>query len=133
MSISSICESLIALETYIEKLKKYRGWVCKKKMFYSFNDKMKNTSCLNVAVQSLRCVRLFVTPWIAACEAFLSFTISWSLLKLMSIVSVMPSNYLILFGPLLLLPSIFPSISFFSNESAETDMKKNANVFRLTN
>ena len=87
MSISSICESLIALETYIEKLKKYRGWVCKKKkVFYSVNDKMKNTSCLNVAVQSLRCVRLFVTPWIAACEAFLSVTVSWSLLKLMSIV-----------------------------------------------
>ena len=102
-------------------------------MFYSFSDKMKNTSCLIVVVQSLRHVRLFVTPWIAACEAFLSFTISWSLLKLMSTESVMPSNYLILFGPLLLLPSIFPTISFFSDESAETNMKKNANVFRLIN
>ena len=57
----------------------------------------------------------------------------WSLLKLMSTESVMLSNHLILFGPLLLLPSIFPTISFFSDESAETNMKKNANVFRLTN
>ena len=132
MTIISICESLMALETYIKKLKKYKDWVWKK-MFYSFNEKMKNTSCLIVVVQSLRCVQLFVTPWIASRQAFLSFTISWSLLKFMSIESVMPSNHLILFGPLLLLPSICPSISFFSDESAETNMKKNANVFRLTN
>ena len=57
-----------------------------------------------------------VTPWIAGCQTSLSFTISWSLLKLMSIESVMPSNHLILFCPLLL-PSIFPSIRVFSNES----------------
>ena len=63
-------------------------------------------------------VWLFATPWIAACQASLSFTISWSLIKLMSIVSVMPSNHLILRGPLFLLPSIFPSIRVFSNESA---------------
>ena len=63
-------------------------------------------------------VQFFVTPWIAAHQAFLSFTISWSLLKLMSIESVMPSNHLILCHPLLLLPSIFPSIRVFSYESA---------------
>ena len=57
------------------------------------------------------------TPWTAACHASLSFTISWSLLKLMSIESVMLSNHLILCCPLLLLPSIFPSIRVFSNES----------------
>ena len=57
-------------------------------------------------------------PWTAACQAFLSFTISQSLLKLMSIESVMPSNQLILCHPLLLLPSIFPSIRVFSSESA---------------
>ena len=63
-------------------------------------------------------VWLFVTRWTAACQAFLSFTISQSLLKLMSIESVRPSNHLILCHPLLLLPSIFPSIRVFSSESA---------------
>ena len=58
------------------------------------------------------------TPWTAACQASLSITNSWSLLKLMSIESVMASNHLILCHPLLLLPSIFPSIRVFSNESA---------------
>ena len=70
------------------------------------------------SVQSLSRVRLFVTPWTAACQAPLSITNSWSLLKLMFIESVMPSNHLILGRPLLLLPSIFPSIRVFSNESA---------------
>ena len=70
------------------------------------------------SVQLLSCVRLFATPWAAACQAFLSFTISWSFLKVMSIESVMPSNHLILCHPLLLLPSIFPSIRVFSNKSA---------------
>ena len=59
-------------------------------------------------------VQLFVIPWTAAHQASLSFTISWSLLKLMSIESMMPSNHLILCCPLLLQPSIFPSIEFFS-------------------
>jgi len=68
--------------------------------------------------QSLSCVLLFVTPWSAACQASLSITNSQSLPKLMSIESVMPSNHLILCRPLLLLPSIFPSIRVFSNESA---------------
>ena len=69
------------------------------------------------SVQSLSHVHLFATPWTAARQAFLSFTNSRSLLKLMSIASVMPSNRLILSHPLLLPPSIFPSIRVFSNES----------------
>ena len=69
------------------------------------------------SVQSLSCVRLFVTPWTAALQASLSITNSWSSPKLMSIESVMPSNHLILCCPLLLPPSIFPSIRVFSNES----------------
>ena len=64
------------------------------------------------------CVRLFATPWTAARQAYLSFTISRSSLKLMSIESVIPSNHLVLCHPLLLLPSIFPSIRVFSNELA---------------
>ena len=63
-------------------------------------------------------VWLFAIPWTAACWAPLSFTISWSLLRFMSIESVMLSNHLILCLPFLLLPSIFPSIKVFSNESA---------------
>ena len=69
------------------------------------------------SVQSLSCVQVFVTPWIAARQAFLSIANSWSSLKLMSIESVMPSNHLILCRPLLLLPSIFRSIKVFSDES----------------
>jgi len=65
----------------------------------------------------LSLVQLFVTPWTAACQASLSITNSRSLLKLTSVKSVMPSNHLILCCPLLLLPSIFPSIRVFSNES----------------
>ena len=70
------------------------------------------------SVQSLSHVQLFVTPWTAAHQASLSITNSWSLLKLMSIESVMPSNHLILCPPLLLPPSILPSIRVLSNESA---------------
>ena len=69
------------------------------------------------SVQSFSRVRLFATPWTAAHQASLSITNSRSLLKLMSIESVMPSNHLILCCPLLLSPSIFPSIRVFSNES----------------
>ena len=71
----------------------------------------------SLSVQSLSCVQLFATPWTAARQASLSFTNSWSLLKLMSIESVMPSNHLILCHPLLLPPSIFPNIRGISNES----------------
>ena len=75
------------------------------------------TTAPSVAVQSLSRVLLFVTPWTAAHQASLSFTVSWNLLKLMSIELVMPFNHLILCRPLLLLPSVFPSIRVFSNES----------------
>ena len=70
-----------------------------------------------ISVQLLSPVRLLAIPWTVAHKASLSFTISWSLRKLMSIESVMPSNHLILFCPILLLPSIFPSIRVFSSES----------------
>ena len=70
------------------------------------------------SVQLLSHVWLFATPWTAARQSSLSITNYWSLLKLMPIESVMPSNHLILCCPLLLPPSIFPSIRFFSNESA---------------
>ena len=69
------------------------------------------------SVQSLSHFRLFATPWTAACQASLSITNSWSLLKPMSIKSVMPSSHLILCRPLLLPPSIFPNIRVFSKES----------------
>ena len=72
---------------------------------------------LSVVVQSFSCIQLFVTPWTAAHQAPLLSTISWSLLKFMSFKSVMPSNELIFCHPLLLLPSILPSIRIFSNES----------------
>ena len=98
-----------------------------------------------VVVQSLSHVWLFVTPWTAACQASLSLTISWSLLKLMFIESVMSSNHLILCCPLLLLPSIFPSIRVFPNESKyflkimirclfnKVEILKNCFVFGVTN
>ena len=70
-------------------------------------------SSVSLSVQSLSCFPLFVTPWTEACQASLSITNSWSLLKLMLIESVMPSNHLILCCPLLLLPSIVPSIRSF--------------------
>ena len=69
------------------------------------------------SVQLLSCVQLFANPWTAACQASLSITNSQSLLKLMSIELVMPSNHFILCRPLLLPPSVFPSIRVFSNES----------------
>ena len=69
------------------------------------------------SVQLLSCIQLFATPWTTAHQASLSITNTWSLFKLMSIKSVMPSNCLILYFPLLLLPSIFPSIRVFSSES----------------
>ena len=75
-------------------------------------------SGLNVVVQWLSHVQLIVAPWTAVHQASLSFTISWSLLRLMTIELVMSSNHLILCHSLLLLPSIFPSIRVFSNELA---------------
>ena len=88
----------------------------------NISQKTASYSCLhehviNIVVQPLSCVQLFVTLWTAAHQASLSFTISPSLLKLMSIESMMPSNYLILCPPLLLLPSVFHRIRVFPNES----------------
>ena len=86
-----------------------------------FSEKQQNNPKIHlesfVVVQLLSHVQLFATLWTAECQASLSFTISQSLLKLMSIESMMPSNHLILCCPLLLPPSIFPSIRVFSNES----------------
>ena len=75
-----------------------------------------STSCFAI-VQSINCVQLPATPWTAACQASLSFTIIQNLLKLICTESVIPSHHLILCHPLLLLPSIFPSIRVFSNDS----------------
>ena len=89
----------------------------KKKLWTVWNSE----SCLyilEIVVQSFSCVWLFATPWTAAHQSSLSITKSQRLLKLMSIQSVIPSNHLILSHPLLLLPSVFPSIRVFSNESA---------------
>ena len=81
-----------------------------------FPLKTKNGATIS-SVQLLSCVQLFMTPWIAACQASLSITNSQSLLKLTSIESVMPPYHFILCCPLLLIPSIFPSIRVFSKES----------------
>ena len=83
-----------------------------------YSQQMPNSSLVFSSVQLLSHVRLFVTLWTAGRQAPLSITNSQSLLKFMSIVSVVPSNHLILCCPLLLLPSIFPSIRVFSNELA---------------
>ena len=74
-------------------------------------------SLIDVVVKSLSCVWLFATPWTTACQAPLSSTVFWSLLKFMSVELVMPSNHLILCHSLRPLPSIFPSIRVFSSES----------------
>ena len=86
-------------------------------------------------VQSLSSVRPFATPWTAACQAFLSFTISRSLLKLMSFESVMPSNHLVFCCCFLLLPSIFPSIramsQFFASGGQSIGASASASVFLM--
>ena len=87
-----------------------------------------------VVVQLLSRVQLFETRWTEAHQASLSFTISQSLLKLMSIELVMPSDHLILCHPLLLLPSLFPSIGIFSNESALCNRTgQNKHIYLLKN
>ena len=83
----------------------------------NLRDLWDNIKCTSQSVQLLSCVQFFVTPRTEASQASLSITNSWSLPKLMSIESVMPSNHLILCCLLLLPPSIFPSIRAFSNES----------------
>ena len=92
-------------------IKTFCGWL------KIWEKKKKTKQTRKLAIQLLSCVWLFATPWIAAHQASLSFTNSWSLLRLVSIELVMPSNHLILCRPLLLLPSIFPSIRVFSIES----------------
>ena len=72
-----------------------------------------NAFVVTVAVQSLSCIRLFATPWTAACHAFLSFTTSWSLIKLKSIELVMPFNCLILCHPFLSCPQSCPASEYF--------------------
>ena len=95
-----------------------RTWVCCiAGRFFSLSYREARSHAFVVFAQSLSCVWLFATPWTAACWASLSFTISKSLLNLMSIESVMPSNHLVL-SHSLLLPSIFPSTRVFSNELA---------------
>ena len=81
-------------------------------------DGEKQDTAPKCCLVSLSCVWLFVTLWTVACQACLSFTISQSLIKLMSIELMVPSNHLILCRPLLLLPSVFPSIRVFSSELA---------------
>ena len=94
---------------------------CRRHRFDPRSRKIPNAaeqlSLLTHLLQSLSHVRFFATPWSAAHQASLSITSSWTLFKFMSIESVMPSSHLILCRPLLLLPSIFPSIRVFSNES----------------
>ena len=94
------------------RMKSYNIWL------FCLTIPLKRMPFLPVVVQSLSYVQLFETPQTAAHQASLSITNSQSLLKLISIESVMPSSYLILCRPFLLLPSIFPSIRGFSNESA---------------
>ena len=89
-----------------------------------------------VVVQSLSHVQLFATPWTAACQASLSFTMAQSLLKLMSIESVMPSNHLILCHPFLLLPSFFPRVfsrvsQFFSSCGQSIGVSASASVLPM--
>ena len=83
-----------------------------------FSTETEPTGYICCGCSLLTHVRLFATPWIAACHTSLSFTISWSLFKIMSTKSIMPCNHFILCCPLLLLPSIFSNIRVFSNESA---------------
>ena len=91
------------------------NWQYRDRKFFPPSPLASLAGLMFVVVQSLSHVWLFATPWTAACQASLTFTISWSLLKLMSIELVMPSNHLILYCSLLLLPSIFPRIRVFSN------------------
>ena len=99
------------------KILSFSPWSVIKKVSLILLAARRWTTITVVVVQSLRRVWLFATPWTAAHQAYLSFTISQSLFKLMSIEAVMPSNHLVLCCPLLL-PSIFPSSRVFSNAFA---------------
>ena len=113
-SVSGVCSFLTGVSLLTVKARE-KNHVCPNP---SINTHLYLFLYFVVVVQSLSRVRFFATPWTAACQASLSFTISQTLLKLMSIESVMPSNHLILCCPFLLLPSIFPSIRGCSNEWA---------------
>ena len=103
------------------------AWLCHLRL------RLKNHAEEVVVVQSPSRVQLFATPWTAAHQAFLSFTISWSLFRLrLFIESVMPSNHLVLCHPLLLLPSVFPSIRVFSNKSAVRIRWPKYSIFRFS-
>ena len=91
--------------------------MCSTLVYVTTNPKSIQLIIYSSSLQSLNHIQLFVTPWATERQAPLSITNSWSLLKLMSVELVMPSSHLILYCPLLLLPSIFPSIRVFSNES----------------
>ena len=103
-----LCSSLN--QTHVQELDESENFVTQASLLNSIK--------VVVVSQLLRHVQLSVTLWIAACQAFLSFTISWSLLTFMFFELVMPTNHLILCYPLLLLPSVFPSIRVFSSKSA---------------
>ena len=105
---------------WVRKIPWRRTWQCTPGFLPGESHGQRSLADCSQSLQSLSCVRLFVTPWTAACQACLSITNSRSLLKLMSIESAMPSNHLILchlLCPILLLSSIFPNIRVFSNES----------------
>ena len=107
------------IEDHILGVVKYLCWKEGACIFCDFMELLRqHWTPFSQSVQWLSCVRLFATPWTAARQASLSITNSQSLFTLVSIESVMPSNHLILCQSLLLLPSIFPSIRIFSNESA---------------
>ena len=108
------CENWIIKKAEHRRIDAFKLWCWRRLLRVPWTARRLNI----VVVQSLSCVRLFVTPWTAACQASLSITNSQSLLKLMSIESMMPSNHLILCCPLCLLPSLFPSIRVFFNQSA---------------
>ena len=95
----------------------FSQWMWVHDIYTPSEQKLWESLCGSVPVQPHSRVWLFATPWTAARQASLSITNSWSLLKLMSIESVMASNHLILCRPLLLLPSLFPNLRVFSNES----------------
>ena len=112
------CFLILLLGNSLESPKKNRRWDNNPRGKLENQPLFEHTESVFVLVQLLTYGQLSVTPWTAACQASLSFTISRSLLKLMPIESVKPSNHLVLCCPLLLLPSIFPCIRVFSNESA---------------
>ena len=125
MKVSINCLPLFIFKNGITKRpysikSKYKGWKirCQIYKWYIHTKREKCSSFQFSSVQSLSHIQLFATPWTAARQASLSITNSWSPPKPISIESVMPSNHLILCLPLRLLPSIFPSIRVFSNESA---------------